>query len=124
MLLGVSLVSLVIVGVIGFTSGRQSLSDAAFDQLTTIRELRANDIEREFASLQLGVELDSRNGTTVVAATAFIDGFQQLQGNQLDEAQTDELEAYYADDFVPALEERSGQEYAPETFVPASNAGK
>ena len=46
MLLGVSLVSSVIVGVIGFVSGRESLRAAAVDQLTTIRELRTGELER------------------------------------------------------------------------------
>ena len=45
MLLAVSLISSVIVGVIGFISGRESLRNAAVAQLTTIRELRVQQIE-------------------------------------------------------------------------------
>ena len=44
MLLAVSLVSSVIVGAIGFLNGRQSLHDAAVDQLITIRSMRAAEI--------------------------------------------------------------------------------
>lgn len=124
MLLGVSLASSVIVGTIGFLSGRQSLSDAAFEQLTTIRELRANDVEREFASFQLGVKLDSRNGSAVGAASALIDGFAQLRDATLTEGQGDELSSYYEESFVPALEASSGQDYAAEAFVPATAAGR
>src|SRR4051794_32704623 len=52
MLLAVSLISAGVVGVIGYLNGRESLQAAAFDQLTTIRELRSNAIEREFATIQ------------------------------------------------------------------------
>ena len=75
MLLAVSLLSSIVVSVIGYVNGRDSLRDAAFEQLTTIRELRTGAIEREFASLQQGVVLDSRNASAVEGARAFIDGF-------------------------------------------------
>ncbi|MDR2320423.1 MAG: hypothetical protein LBE60_02115, partial [Microbacterium sp.] len=38
MLLGVSLVSALIIGAIGFVNGRNSLHASSIDQLTTIRE--------------------------------------------------------------------------------------
>lgn len=44
MLLAVSLVSSVIVGAVGFINGRQSLHDAAVDQLITIRSMRAAEV--------------------------------------------------------------------------------
>lgn len=124
MLLAVSLLSSAIVGFIGFTSGRESLRDAAFDQLTTIRELRTEEIEREFRSIQQGVTLDSRNASAITGAGALIDGFAELQSSTLTAAQEDQLLAFYENSFVPALEERSGLDYAPEAFVPATSAGR
>ena len=97
MLLAVSLLSSIVVSVIGYVNGRDSLRDAAFEQLTTIRELRTGAIEREFASLQQGVVLDSRNGSAVEGATAFIDGFAELQSSTLTPAQTAKLDNYYDD---------------------------
>ncbi|PWD51028.1 adenylate/guanylate cyclase domain-containing protein [Serinibacter arcticus] len=124
MLLGVSLASSVIVGVIGFVNGRDSLRDDAFEQLTTIRELRTEEIEREFASIQNGVVLDSRNASAVEGATALVDAFADLQATPLEPDQDAVVEAFYEETFVPALEERSGLDYAPEAFVPASPAGR
>lgn len=124
MLLAVSLSSSAIVGVIGFFNGRDSLRDSAIEQLTTIRELRATAIENEFAGIQRGVLLDSRNASAVEGATAFVDAFAELQTTELDPSVDAELEQYYTDSFVPALEQRSGLDYEPAAFIPASTAGK
>ncbi|MGV8882640.1 MAG: adenylate/guanylate cyclase domain-containing protein [Rhodoglobus sp.] len=124
MLLGVSLVSSIVVGAIGFVSGRDSLREAAFEQLTTIRELRADAIEREFANIQQGVALDSRNASAVEGTLAFVAAFDALQDAEIGADQSDELTQFYDDDFIPALEERTGDGYDAETFIPATPAGR
>ena len=124
MLLAVSLLSSIVVSVIGYINGRDSLRDAAFEQLTTIRELRTSAIEREFASLQQGVVLDSRNGSAVEGATAFINGFRDLQSSKLSAAQTAKLRNYYDTDFVPKVEARSGLDYSADAFIPTTPAGR
>lgn len=124
MLLVVSLSSSVIVGIIGFLNGRDSLRDAAIDQLTTIREVRATAIENEFAALQRGVMLDSSNASAIEGATAFIDAFADLQSTELAPDMNATLDEYYSESFVPALEDRSGLDYDAAAFVPASTAGQ
>jgi len=124
MLLAVSLVSSVIVGIIGFVSGRESLRAAAIDQLTTIRELRAHELETAMADVQRGVTLDSRNLSAQNASVALNEAFEQAQSLELDAAQTAELEAYYAESFIPALESRSENQYGDTAFIPESTAGK
>jgi len=125
MLLGVSLLSSLVVGTIGFISGRESLREAAIEQLTTIRELRTEEIEREFASLQQTVRLDSRNGSGAVRATAaFVQGFRDLQDATLTAGQQETILGFYRDSFVPALEQRSQLDFDPATFVPATPAGR
>ena len=124
MLLSVSLVSSVIVGVIGYVSGRESLREAALDQLTTIRELRVGEIEDAMANLQRGVKLDSTNASAVEGVTAYVDGFAQLQNSNVTPEQAQALEDYYASSFVPELESRSGLDFDPAAFVPATPAGR
>ena len=124
MLLAISLLSSIVVGVIGFVNGRNSLQEAAFDRLTTIRELRASAIEREMAGLQQGVRLDSRNDSAIEGAAAFINGFAELQTKTITASQTAALGAFYQDEFVPELEKRSGLDFAPEAFIPATPAGR
>jgi class 3 adenylate cyclase len=124
MLLAVSLISSVIVGIIGFISGRESLREAAIDQLTTIRELRVQQIEDVMASAQKGVTLDSRNLSAQTLSRELNAAWNDLQGRQLTPDQEAQLEAYYKDTFIPQLEEKSGQTYGDTAFIPESNAGK
>ncbi len=124
MLLAVSLLASLVVGVIGFFSGRDSLRASAVDQLTTIRELRAYEIESVMANMQRGVTLDSRNLSAQTLSKAVNAGWDDLQTRELTPEQEAELEAYYADTFVPELEARTGDEYSDTAFIPESNAGK
>lgn len=122
MLLGVSVASTLVIGTIGFVSGRQSLEAAAFDQLTSLRESRAREIERTFATMQAGIILDSRNASAVAASAAFNAAFQELQAVELSPEQVAAVDAYYTDAFVPALEERSGTESDAAAFEPTTAA--
>lgn len=124
MLLAVSVVSATIVGIIGYVSGRESLRASALDQLTTIREMRVHELETSMAGIQRGVQLDSRNLSAQTASKALNAGWDELQSRELTPDQEAELEAYYADTFVPQLQERSGDEYSDTAFIPQSNAGR
>lgn len=124
MLLGVSLVSSVIVGAIGFVNGRQSLHDSAVDQLITIRSMRAAEITTAIESVRRDASLNSRNLSAQSMSTAVNAGFADLADVELEESQRDAIEAYYADVFIPELEGRSGEEYGDTAFIPASAAGQ
>ncbi|SDH64498.1 adenylate/guanylate cyclase domain-containing protein [Agrococcus jejuensis] len=124
MLLVVSLVSAIAIGVIGVTNGRASLQAAAYDQLTTIRELRGEALESEFAAIQTAVEVDSRNAQTLAALQAFDAGFDALRDQPLDAADDAALTAFYEERYIPALEERTGETYSADAFLPATNAGR
>lgn len=124
MLLGVSLVSSVVVGAIGFINGRESLHAAAVDQLTTIREMRAAEITEAISSVKLDASLHSRNLSAQTLSTEMNAAFDELQQQEIAQDQEAQLDAYYADTFIPELEERSGDDYGDTAFIPESNAGK
>ncbi|KAA9111391.1 adenylate/guanylate cyclase domain-containing protein [Microbacterium rhizomatis] len=124
MLLSVSLISSVIVGIIGYVNGRESLREAAIDQLTTIRELRVGELESAMKGIQDGVALDSRNLSAQTASRAINAGWDDLQNRQLSPDEEAKLEAYYTDTFNPQLEARTGNAYSPTAFIPSSNAGR
>jgi hypothetical protein len=50
MLLAVSFLAAIVIGSVGYVNGRDSLRAAAFDQVTSIRESRARDVERTLAT--------------------------------------------------------------------------
>lgn len=124
MLLGVSLVSSIIVGAIGFVNGRQSLHDSAIDQLITIREMRAAEITDAIETIARDASLDSRNLSAQTLSRSMNQAFDELQGQEITDEQLAPLETYYSDTFSPELEKRTGEEYGDTAFIPESNAGK
>lgn len=124
MLLGVSLVSSAIVGAIGYISGRESLRAAAFDRLTAIRELRADEITWYLMEAQRAAALHSGNLSAGQAVVAFSDGWEQLQAQAADPAIVAGVEDYYRDTFVPQYEERTQREQSDTALIPASTAAR
>lgn len=124
MLLGVSLVTAGVVGAVGFVNARESLREAAYDQLTSIREMRTEQIERAFATIQTGAQLDSRNLSAQTASKLFNEGFAEAQTKSITPEQQLELEAWYSETFVPELEKRSGEKFDAAAFLPQSTAGR
>lgn len=124
MLLGVSLVSSLIVGAIGFVNGRQSLHDSAVDQLITIRSMRAAEMTNAIEGIRSGASMDSRNLSAQSMSTALNDAFAQLQQQTIAPEQEQRLRDYYADRFIPQLEEAAGDEYGESAFIPESTAGR
>lgn len=122
MLLLVSIAATIVVGVIGYVSGRSSLQEAATDQVTALRETRTRAIEKEFSDIQQAVVLDSRNASAVGAVRALTAGFAELAAQPVDPAQKAAVDAYYSDTFVPEFEARTGDEADPRSFQPDSAA--
>jgi class 3 adenylate cyclase len=124
MLLAVSLVSSIIVGAIGFLNGRQSLHDAAVDQLITIRSMRAAEITDAIDAVRRDASLHSRNLSAQNLSTTVNQGFADLEEREVSPEERAALEEYYSGTIIPELEARSGDQYGDSAFIPESNAGQ
>jgi class 3 adenylate cyclase len=122
MLLGVSVVSSVIVGVIGYTSGTDSLRQAALDRLTALRVSRANAVDTYVKTTSDSLVLYTRGRTAIDAVTDFSSGFEQLQSDPVAPEVSAAVNDYYSGTFVPELEKRSGESSAPAAFEPTGSA--
>src|SRR5690606_35062448 len=67
MLLLVSLLSSVVVGLIGYVNGSDSLRDAAFDRLIGVRDSRAREVSSLFTRIKNTMVVQSRNSETIDA---------------------------------------------------------
>ncbi|NIJ04294.1 adenylate/guanylate cyclase domain-containing protein [Frigoribacterium faeni] len=122
MLLAVSFLAAIVIGAVGYVNGRDSLRAAAFDQVTSIRESRARDVERTLAGVQQAVVLDSRNDSALSASAEFNAGFAALDAQPVDDARRQAVVDYYADTFVPRLDEATGSQTDPSLLEPTSAA--
>jgi class 3 adenylate cyclase len=78
MLLAVSIGSNLVVGIIGYVNGTESLKAAAFDRLVEVRDSRAREMTSLFDSIQSSLLLASRDSAVVDAEQAFSSAYDQL----------------------------------------------
>lgn len=79
MLLAVSVVSNVVVGVIGYANGTESLRAAAIDRLTAVRESRAREVRALFEETESALRLAAEDEAVADAVLAFGEGFDELE---------------------------------------------
>ncbi|MEO5920928.1 MAG: HAMP domain-containing protein, partial [Pseudolysinimonas sp.] len=140
MLLAVSIGSNLVVGLIGYLNGTESLRQAAYDRLIEVRDSRAREVDSLFDSIEASLLLASRDSAVVNAEQAFADGVAQLDdaaiavsaaGGEASDG-TDVLTAeqdaavtgYFEDEFGPALEEATGEPADASKFIPLSPAAR
>src|SRR6478672_1910328 len=116
MLLVTSICSALVVGIVGYQSGKNSLQDAAFNQLTQVRESRAREINSFFDQLKNSMVLYTRGATAIQAVQGFTAGFDALESAAITPAQNQALTAYYQDVFISGLESNTGNTSDPAGF--------
>ncbi|MEO6115680.1 MAG: HAMP domain-containing protein, partial [Pseudolysinimonas sp.] len=146
MLLAVSIGSNLVVGIIGYVNGTDSLKAAAFDRLVEVRDSRAREITSLFDSIQSSLLLASRDSAVVDAEQSFASGFDDLDAaaaapaqvssdtsaqstsstgpNVLTDAQEAQLQAYFTDDFGPKLQKATGKSADASSFLPSDPAAR
>ncbi len=125
MLLAISILSVAVVGYIGFESGRTSLRAAAFDRLTGVRESQSRELESALLELKNSIILFSRTANAGTALAAYSAGFNQLNNPgapPIDPAQQQALVDYYTDVFAPQKESKTGVKLDVPALLPSSYA--
>jgi class 3 adenylate cyclase len=122
MLLATSIISCVVVGIVGYRSGRDALREKAFEQLTFVRNSRARGITREYNRLVSNLLVFTKGQTAIQAVEAYHEGFHELEDSTLTAEKESDLDAYYSDVFVPGLDRNLGTTSLPDVFIPTSPA--
>jgi class 3 adenylate cyclase len=117
MLLLSSILSAVVVGLFAYRTGTASLRDEAYERLEEIRDERTTSVRALVARARSSAVINSR-GLATEALPEFSDAFDDLADVQIRPGQRARLDAFYADVFVPRLQEFSDGEVQPESFVP------
>ena len=122
MLLVVSLLSSVVVGLIGYVNGSDSLRDAAFDRLIGVRDSRAREVTELFSRIKNTMLIESRSSETVDATLAFTQGFDELQAADLSDEDSAAIKTYFSGPFATKLGDATGTIVDPTSFLPTSAA--
>jgi class 3 adenylate cyclase len=121
MLLAVSIVAALVVAVVGYVNGRESLQAAALNQVTSLREARITELQRSFGQFTQTVVAQTRNASVIGATKAFTAGWDDLQDRPVSDGDEDAVGGWYRNTFVPQLDDRSGGSANPDQFVPTTD---
>nr|WP_232007136.1 adenylate/guanylate cyclase domain-containing protein [Mycobacterium intermedium] len=123
-LLVCSILSVTVVGVIGYASGRRSLQDVAVERLVELRESHKRQLESMFAELTNSVIVYSSGFSALEAQEAFNAGFAQLANATITPAQEQSLIDYYKKEMIAPIAKLTGDELDIKALLPTSNAQK
>ncbi|WP_139797671.1 adenylate/guanylate cyclase domain-containing protein [Mycobacterium noviomagense] len=124
MLLLSSIVSVAVIGAIGFVSGRGALRTAASQRLTELRDSQTRAVAALFADLANSLIVYSRDPTTADAVRQFTVGFDQLANATITPEQEQALKNYYTNEVVKPTDRVTGQDLDVHLLLPQSNAQK
>jgi class 3 adenylate cyclase len=116
LVLGASLVSLLLTGLLSFGVARNLLAEEGYERLTAIRNAQAVAIKETVEQLSDHVMTLSETSMTIDATKRFSEGFNQLQG--LNANQEKALKTYYETIFIPKLKQKTEGEPAAATYYP------
>lgn len=122
-----SLIGAIVFGFLSFLESRNSLREAAFDELTAIRTARASQIEAYFDTVFKETNVISENPLVSDSVVAFRQAFNAIEAVQgLEDVNfAESLEQYYSEKSLPELStyiENGDATYGG--FSPKTQAGK
>jgi class 3 adenylate cyclase len=122
MLLVSSLLSLGVIGVVGYVAARRALLPSAAERVVQLRELQKRAVETFFDDLADSLIIYSRGTTAMEAVQALTAGFDQLANATIDPAQQHALETYYTDKLIKPVENSTGTKLDLNAVLPSGNA--
>jgi class 3 adenylate cyclase len=122
MILPLSLLSMAAAALVAYVTARDSLTHLATEHLTAVRSAKKAQVESYFRTLTSTFGAFSEDVGMAAASQLLIDGFNQLGRDKLDPQRTKALEAYYREQFVPALNKTPGfEKVAADDLLPRTD---
>lgn len=122
MMLLTSLLSLGTITYLAYHSGKATITDAAVNQLTSIRAAKKQQVEYYFKAMRASFRALADGPVVVEALEQMAAGYRQLGDQPLAPARLKTLEAYYARSFLPALAKSSDEPVRVEDYLPTRAA--
>ena len=124
MLLIVCITSIMAIAYVGYSNGRQALYNSIENQLVSLREVKAAEIENYFEKVRSQVQTVSEFGSVVGAVKDLKTAYQELEGQSLPVAWNDRLKEYYSQKFLPRLKQNTEGNPLLYSYFPKNTAGR
>ena len=123
MLLGVCISSIVAIAYVGYNNGRQALNNSIQNQLVSVRETKAYQIERYFQQVRAEIQTYSRGGINNVLKD-FSQAYQELQDTRIQLTWQEKLKQYYEEEFLPGLAKNTAGRPILYSYFPQKSAAR
>jgi class 3 adenylate cyclase len=120
LLLLVSIGSMFVISVIGYTSGREALEQSVYHHLTSLRAARADQLQTRVKLIRAQAVTLSEDRMVLDAMREFLKAYRDLARHPLGAPEEQKLERYYRNDFLPRLARHTDGKPALESYLPAS----
>ncbi len=124
MLLVVSLFSMGASSFICSRAGQQLLEQRVFNQLTSIRGIRTEQVQRYFKFLVEHTQTLSDDDMFINAMKEYKQAFDELATANVPKAYDDKIDRFYRSEFVPRLKKTMDAAPVPETFLTKNPAAR
>ena len=121
-IVGVTIPSLMLVGVLSYLGGRAAVEEATLDHLTSVRADKASQIESYFDQILAQARTLAKNLMVSDAMTDFDDAYRVLETVELTNEQRDAVVGYYDDVFLPRFEGHTDAPVDPAGLLPVENS--
>jgi class 3 adenylate cyclase len=122
LLLATSACAIIVVGYLGYASGKEALTEASFNHLTSLRVAKAEEIRLSFSQIRRHLQALSEDRMLIDAAEGFQAAFQELRGRPVLPAWDEKLTAYYREEFLTRLAPNIEGEPVLEAYKPTEPA--
>jgi class 3 adenylate cyclase len=120
LLLGV--VAVVITSVLGYIRAREALEKVIFDQLTSARETKANQVEAYFRTVRSEMRLLAASKMVVDAMKGFRDAIDELDRREVPDETRKAVLGWYNDDYMPMVRRVLNKDVPVDDFLPVGAA--
>ncbi|MCC0176109.1 HAMP domain-containing protein [Waterburya agarophytonicola K14] len=123
MLLGVCISSIIAIAYVGYDNGRQALNNSIQNQLISVRETKAYQIENYFKKVRAEVQTYSQ-GEVNKAVKGFAQAFQELESAEIQLDWHEKLKKYYEQEFLPKLAANTAGRPLLYSYLPQNSAAR
>ncbi|MEL6580385.1 MAG: adenylate/guanylate cyclase domain-containing protein, partial [Cyanobacteria bacterium J06621_12] len=123
MLLSVCISSIMAIAYVGYDNGRQALYNAIENQLVSVREAKAYQIERYFQQIRGEIQTLSRGGIKNTSK-AFNQYYKELEDQEIRVDWNDQLKEYYETEFLPKLAKNTEGRPLLYSYFPRNSAAR
>ncbi len=124
MLLSVCISSIMAIAYVGYNNGRQALYNSIQNQLVSLREVKATEIENYFERVASQAQTISEFGSTIDAVKELKIAYQDLDNQSLQITWNDQLKNFYSNKFLPKLQQNTEGNPLLYSYLPQNTAAR